>query len=150
MKHLLKRYGALALGGLCFACGLHHLPSWKLLGLLGVDSQGSYKMPYFLAVSLFKNKSGRTRPWHPWSPSLVTVSCPGALASGNPQSFAKPQALHTLASPHPQLPHLPDTARATRASNKDLESSYTSDCSVSVAPLQSSCAIIVLLSHGLP
>lgn len=54
-------------------------------------------MPYSLAVSLFKNKNGFTRPWHSHSLSQVTASFPGASASSSSSTLPSPQLL-TLAS----------------------------------------------------
>lgn len=73
------------------ACALCCLHSWELLAPLGFDSQGSYKMPYFLAVSLFKNKNGFTRPWSSCCLSLVTPSFPGASAAGSPSALPSPK-----------------------------------------------------------
>lgn len=84
--------------GCALACALCCLHSWELLAPLAFDSLGSYKMPYFLAVSLFKNKNGFTRPWPSCCLSLVTPSFPGASASGSPSAW--PSAPHSrLCSP---------------------------------------------------
>lgn len=80
----------------CSGPALRCSHSQQLLAPLGSDSQRSYKMPYFLAVSLFKNKNAFTRPWHSCCLSLVTASFPGASASSSPSMLPSPQLL-TLA-----------------------------------------------------
>lgn len=118
------------------ACALRCLHSSELLAPLGFDSQGSDKMPYFLAVSLFKNKTGFTRPWHSCRLSLVTASFPGASASASgspsrctgsllPARWQGPRGLPRL------FPHLLPKLTA------------------SPSPLQPSWATMVHLSPGL-
>lgn len=88
------------------ACALCCLHSWELLAPLGFDSQGSYKMPSSLAVSLCKNKNGFARPWSSCGLSLVTASFPGASALGSPNAVPR-RDLHSVSSRRPQLPQLP-------------------------------------------
>lgn len=63
-------------------------------------------MPYFLAISLFKNKNGFTRPWPSCCLSLVTVSVPRAWALGSPRALPSPHP-YSVTTPHPRrLPTL--------------------------------------------
>lgn len=60
-----------------------------------------------LAISLFKNKNGFTRPWHSCSLTLVTTPFPGALASGSPRLGQTPLAPLTPTTRPRQHPPLP-------------------------------------------
>lgn len=71
-------------------------------------------MPYFLAVSLFKNKNGFTRPWHSHCLSLVTAPFPGAWAPGSPPLGQAP-GRSTLPPPLAWLAQLPLDGKARTA-----------------------------------
>lgn len=90
------------------ACTPCCLRGWALRAPLGSDSRGSCKMPYFPAGSLFKNKNGFTRPWHPCRVSLVSVrSLERQPQPGQPQ--APPRPALPAASTYPRRVSHPDS-----------------------------------------